>query len=221
LQPGFAEFGFRLSGGLDQADKCRAGRQLQFAPIDKQNQHRAPDQRIRIVDLVAGNAHFLGQPEREIDHVAVRLAHGKLGAVFRKRDRIRRRLFVEIGALLLDRNRSALDQRAVRHRMQPLEHVRAGLGMRQQGLVAQGRGGELNVAFRHVLEVEADQVHHAVQGEFEVRPQIRRAEIIGDLHHALRQFLLQAVQPVGRDHVLHNGALQRPGKKRPGVDRNQ
>src|SRR5512139_637007 len=88
-----------IPGGFEQADESRAGRQLQFGSIDKENQHGASNQRLGFIDIVAGNAHSFCQPQREIDRVAVLLAERKFGTVFSKRDRIGSRLLVEIGAL--------------------------------------------------------------------------------------------------------------------------
>src|SRR4030066_821695 len=108
-----------------------------------------------------------------------------------------------------------IDQRAVRHRMEPFEHIRAGLGVRQQGLATQGGCGDLQVAARYVLEVEADQIHPPVHGKFKFRAQMRRAEKVGDLDNALRKLLLEGLQPPWRDDSLLSAVTQRLVKKRP------
>ena len=102
--------------------------------------------------------------------------------------------------------------------MESFEHVRAGLGVRQQCLVSQGCCGDLNVALRHILKVEADQINHAVQCEFELRAQMRRPKKVGDLDDAFREPLLDALQLRWREASLLDAVSQRLVKKRPVVE---
>src|SRR5512139_4119927 len=105
--------------------------------------------------------------------------------------------------------------------MKSFEHVRAGFGVRQQCSVPQGCGGDLQVAFRHVLKVETDQIHHPAQREFEFGAQMRGAKIIGDLNDAFREFLLETVQPRWREDSMLSPVTQRLVEKWPVVERRK
>ena len=111
--------------------------------------------------------------------------------------------------LVLERSmRLHAEVAALGHGDQRLEHVRAALGARQQTVVAQGPGGQVQVAPGRMLQVQAHQVDQPVAGAFQIGTQVLGSEIPRDLYHALGCFLAHGGQLRGPDDAVAHAVLQ-------------
>ena len=105
----------------------------------------------------------------------------------------------------------------LRHDDQPLEHVGAALGARQETVVAQRFGGAAQVTLTAVFEVQAHEVDDAVAGALELGAQELAAEIGGDLHHAFGRAAADVVKLGLVDQAVLHAVLQGFFEERPGV----
>ena len=119
------------------------------------------------------------------------LAFGQLGLVFRYQRgvRLERPALQHRDVLVLKTAPLVHAEVAVlRHAQQRLEHVRTGFGAREQRMVAQQFSSTPQVAAAGELQVQADQVDHALFGFFQLWSQVFGAEVARNLHHAFGRF---------------------------------
>ena len=106
----------------------------------------------------------------------------------------------------------------LRHAQQRLEHVRTRFGAREQGMVAQQLSRHAQVTAAGELQVQADQVDHALFGFFQLRAQVFGAEVARNLHHAFGGFGAHGGQLVGVQQPVLHAVGQRFGKEGAGVE---
>ena len=84
-------------------------------------------------------------------------------------------------------------------------------------MVTQHFSGHLQVTAAAQFQVEADQVHHAVPGLFQLRAQVFIAEIAGNLNHAFGRIDRDRRQLFRADQAVRHTVLQSLLEKRPSV----
>ena len=85
-------------------------------------------------------------------------------------------------------------------------------------MVAQQFGSVLQIAAAGQLQMQADQVDHALFGFFQLRAQVFGAEVARNLHHAFGRFGAHGGQLVGIQKPVLYAVGQRFGKERAGVE---